>query len=187
MEQTALRPRPLPGRGGRGEGAPGGDRQPHTALRRGRRWRTPAAGLCAGIVLVLCGVGLGTVGSTAIGGSGLAEQRGRPPSPVPSAPAAPAVAASPAAAPPGAVLGVEAVDAEGAGALVVGVHVPGPGYAAGLVRGDVVLRFGTARVGTAAGLARAVRRARPGRTVVLTVRHGNGGYQQLPVLPAVTA
>ncbi|MCG0068394.1 PDZ domain-containing protein, partial [Streptomyces tricolor] len=92
---------------------------------------------------------------------------------------------APAPAPPRATLGLEAVDAEKAGAKVVGVHVPGPGYAAGLVRGDVVLHFGAARVDTAADLARAVARARPGKAVLLTVRHSSGGYQQLAVIPGV--
>jgi S1-C subfamily serine protease len=67
----------------------------------------------------------------------------------------------------------------------VGVHVPGPGYTAGLVRGDVLLQFGSARVDTAVGLARAVAQARPGKQVLLTVRHSGGGYQQLTVVPGV--
>ncbi|MCZ0986245.1 PDZ domain-containing protein [Streptomyces diastatochromogenes] len=46
---------------------------------------------------------------------------------------------------------------------MVGVHVPGPGYTAGLVRGDILLQFGSARVDTAADLARAVAHARPER------------------------
>jgi S1-C subfamily serine protease len=85
----------------------------------------------------------------------------------------------------GATLGLEVVDAEKAGALVVGVHVPGPGYSAGLVRGDVILAFGRTRVDSAADLARAVSESRPGKGVVLTVRHRSGGYQQLPVAPGV--
>lgn len=85
-----------------------------------------------------------------------------------------------------ATLGVEAVDAsEDAGALVVGVHVPGPGYAAGLVRGDVLLAFGETRIGSAADLARAVAAADPGRSVTLTVRHANGNQQQLSTTPGV--
>ncbi|MYX95645.1 PDZ domain-containing protein, partial [Streptomyces sp. SID486] len=103
----------------------------------------------------------------------------------PSAQAAPAAAPAPAPAPPGATLGVEVVDAGKPGALVVGVHVPGSGYAAGLIRGDVVLQLGSDRVDTAADLARAVRRARPGKAVLLTVRHSGGGYQQLTVTPGV--
>ncbi|CAM5716551.1 hypothetical protein SALBM135S_08152 [Streptomyces alboniger] len=47
------------------------------------------------------------------------------------------------------------VDApRGPGALVVGVHVPGPGHTAGLVRGDTLLAVGGTRVGAlVAGLA----------------------------------
>ncbi|MER7220837.1 PDZ domain-containing protein, partial [Streptomyces eurythermus] len=71
------------------------------------------------------------------------------------------------------------------GQLVVAVHVPGPGYTAGLVRGDLVLQLGAARVDTAAGLARAVSRSRPGRAVLLTVRHASGAYQQLTVTPGL--
>lgn len=86
-------------------------------------------------------------------------------------------------APAAATLGLEAVDAEKAGALIVAVHVPGPGYSAGLVRGDVLLTFGRIRIDTAADLARAVAHARPGTGVTLTVRHRSGGYQQLAVVP----
>lgn len=85
-----------------------------------------------------------------------------------------------------ATLGVEAVDAvKDAGALVVGVHVPGPGYTAGLVRGDVLIAFGGSRIASAAELAGAVAAARPGRAVTFTVRHANGGRQQLSVVPGV--
>ncbi len=77
------------------------------------------------------------------------------------------------------------MDAGKPGALVVGIHVPGPGHAAGLERGDLLLVFGTTRIDTAADLARAVARARPGSEVRLTVRHRGGGYQQLTVVPAV--
>ncbi|MFJ4521255.1 PDZ domain-containing protein [Streptomyces sp. NPDC088810] len=184
MEQTALRPKPMPGQDRREDGTPGPARRPHAAPRRGRRLRTLLFGLCAGMVLMLSGVGIGTVGATVIGMSRLAELQRKAP-PAPSADAAPAATSAPAPAEPGATLGVEAVDAEKAGALVVGVHVPGPGYAAGLVRGDVVLQLGAARVDTAADLARAVTRARPGKALLLTVRHSSGGYQQLTVTPAV--
>ncbi len=68
---------------------------------------------------------------------------------------------------------------------MVGVHEPGPGHEAGLVRGDVLLTFGTTRVDSAADLARAVARARPGKEVTVTVRHVSGGYQQLTVVPGV--
>ncbi|WP_344985061.1 PDZ domain-containing protein [Streptomyces violaceus] len=82
-------------------------------------------------------------------------------------------------------LGVQVMDAGKPGALVVGIHVPGPGHAAGLERGDLLLVFGTTRIDTAADLARAVARARPGVEVRLTVRHRGGGYQQLTVVPAL--
>jgi S1-C subfamily serine protease len=185
MEQTALRPKPMPGQDRRDGPGPGPAPRPHAARRRGRRLRTLLFGLCAGTVLVLSGVGLGTVGATVIGMSRLAELHHRIPPPAPSARATPTPAAGAAPAPPGATLGVEVVDAGKPGALVVGVHVPGSGYAAGLIRGDVVLQFGSARVDTAADLARAVTRARPGKAVVLTVRHSGGGYQQLTATPGV--
>ncbi|NNN32110.1 PDZ domain-containing protein [Streptomyces sp. S3(2020)] len=92
---------------------------------------------------------------------------------------------TPAPAPPTAALGVEAVDAEKAGALIIGVHVPGPGFAAGLVRGDVLLQVGKARVDSAADLARAVAGARPGKEITLTVRPQSGGYQQLTATPGI--
>jgi membrane-associated protease RseP (regulator of RpoE activity) len=205
MEQTALRPKPMPGQERR-DGGTGGDtgggtaapvRHPHAARRRGRRIRALLFCLFIGTALVLCGVGLGTVGATVIGMSKLAElQRQAPPGAVPpkSAPAAPGTPApsaaptapaSPAEARPGATLGVEVVDAEKAGALVTAVHVPGPGFTAGLVRGDVLLQFGSTRIDSAGDLARAVTQARPGTEVTLTVRHHSGGYQQLTVLPGV--
>ncbi|GAA3294108.1 hypothetical protein GCM10020295_17830 [Streptomyces cinereospinus] len=83
------------------------------------------------------------------------------------------------------MLGVEVVDAEKPGALVVGVHVPGPGAAADLVPGDVLLTFDGAPVESAADLARAVDRARPGTGVRVTVRHVSGGYQQVAVTPGI--
>ncbi|MET7730534.1 PDZ domain-containing protein [Streptomyces sp. NPDC005402] len=194
MEQTALRPKPMPGQEPGVGRKSGPTRHPHAARRRGHRLTTLLFGLLVAAVLVLSGVGLGTVGATVIGMSKLAElQRqagahqsgpsatadpGRSPSS-----AAPTTAPSP---PPAvATLGLEAVDAEKAGALVVGVHVPGPGYQAGLVRGDVLLAFGRTRIDTAGDLARAVADARAGRTVVLTVRHRGGGYQQLTAVPGV--
>ncbi|MGW7824967.1 PDZ domain-containing protein [Streptomyces puniciscabiei] len=190
MEQTALRPKPMPGQDP--GGTPGPSRRPHAAPQRGRRLRTLLFVVCTGTLLVLAGVGIGTVGATVIGMSRLAElQRQAPPGtpgtpPSRATPTAPAATPSPApAAPAGATLGVEAVDADKAGALVVGVHVPGPGYTAGLVRGDVLLQFGSVRVDTAADLARAVARARPGKAVLLTVRHSGGGYQQLSAVPGV--
>ncbi|MFE3165624.1 PDZ domain-containing protein [Streptomyces sp. NPDC059224] len=188
MEQTALRPKPIPGQERRDdpdpepEPAPGPSRRPHAARRRGRRVRSLLFGLLVGSVLVLTGVGLGTAGATVIGLSRLAElrQQAPPPAPAPAHPASPAP--SPTAA---ATLGVEAVDAEKVGALVVGVHVPGPGYAAGLVRGDVLLQLGDRRIDSAADLTRAVAEAHPGKEARLTVRHESGGYQQLTVVPGV--
>lgn len=219
MEQTALRPKPMPGR----EPADGTTsrpaRRPHAARRRGRRLTTLLFGLFIGIVLVLAGVGLGTLGATVIGMSKLADlqrqagqggrtgQPGEGPGARGGAPAesasgagsqpASAPGAGPSGAPPGGVgpassppavtatLGLEAVDAEKAGALLVGVHVPGPGYTAGLVRGDVLLAFGATRIDSAADLARVVARARPGAEVTLTVLHRGGGYQQLVATPGV--
>ncbi|MFF4760046.1 PDZ domain-containing protein [Streptomyces sp. NPDC001292] len=188
MEQTALRPKPMPGQGP-GGGEHGPVRRPLATRRRGRRLAAPACGVLAGIVLVLSGVGIGTVGVTVIGASrpAPAEPQRRAgtqghtdPSPV-SPPATPPTA--PLSLRP--TLGVEVVDDGRPGARVVGVHVPGPGYTAGLVRGDVHLGFGGTRVDTAADLARAVAAARPGQAVILTVRHAAGGYQQLPVTPGI--
>ncbi|MFF7544692.1 PDZ domain-containing protein [Streptomyces canus] len=210
MEQTALRPKPMPGQEP-GEGRKSGSaRRPHAARRRGRRLTTLLFGLFVAAVLVLTGVGLGTVGVTVIGMSRLAElqrqaggpgapgqaasgrgapgqdgQRTRTGPPV-SEPANPSTSAPPRPrVPVTATLGLEAVDAEKSGALVIGVHVPGPGFTAGLVRGDVLLVVGRTRIDTAAELARAVAAARPGREVVLTVRHRGGGYQQLTAVPGV--
>jgi membrane-associated protease RseP (regulator of RpoE activity) len=169
-------------------------RRPPAARRRGRRLTTLLFGLFVAAVLVLSGVGLGAVGATVIGMSKLAELRrqagphqGGPSAsahPDPSLPSA-APTRAPAPAPAAPTLGLEAVDAEKSGALVVGVHVPGPGFAAGLVRGDVLLAFGRTRIDTADDLARAVAGARAGREVVLTVRHRSGGYQQLTAVPGV--
>ncbi|MFJ5772811.1 PDZ domain-containing protein [Streptomyces sp. NPDC093094] len=182
MEQTALRPKPMPGQEPGGGTDPVPVRRPHAVRRRGRRLRTLLFVLFTGTVLVLSGVGLGAVGTTVIGTSGLAVLPGRtaPRPPAPSARPSPApVRAAPA------TLGVEAVDARQEGALLVGVHVPGPGWSAGLVRGDVLLTFGDARVGTAEDLARAVEKARPGGEVTVTVRHENGVRQRLTVVPGI--
>ena len=185
MEHTALRPKPMPGQERREGGTPRPARRPHAARRRGRRIRTLLFGLLTGTVLVLSGVGIGTVGATVIGMSRLAQLQHQAPPPTPSARPAPSASPSPPEVRTGATMGVEAVDAEKPGAMVVGVHVPGPGYTAGLVRGDVLLQFGTTRIDTAADLARAVARARPGTEVTLTLRHRSGGYQQLTVVPGV--
>ncbi|MET9835853.1 PDZ domain-containing protein [Streptomyces sp. NPDC006385] len=195
MEQTALRPKPMPGQ------RPDDDtksapetRRPHAApLRRCRRLTAVLAALLLGMVLLLSGIGLGTVGATVIGMSRLAEPErqtgpGAPASPPTSAqpgssaPPSPTPAPAPAAV---ATLGVEAVDDVKPGARLVGVHVPGPGYTAGLIRGDVILAFDKTRIDTAADLARAVAEARPGRRVTLTVRHRSGGFQQLTAVPGV--
>ncbi|MFJ1968739.1 PDZ domain-containing protein [Streptomyces sp. NPDC087903] len=191
MEQTALRPKPMPGQEPGGDTRPGPVRRPHAARRRGRRLTTLLFGFFVAAVLVLSGVGLGTVGSTVIGMSRLAElQRQaaghaavRPSPPGRTGPSAPAP--TPSAATARVTLGVEAVDAGKPGAMVVGVHVPGPGFTAGLVRGDVLLTFGGTRVDSADDLARAVAGARPGTAVTLTVRRRSGGYQQLTATPGV--
>lgn len=193
MEQTALRPKPMPGQEPGGAARPRAARHPHAAPRRGRKLRTLLFALFVGTVLVLSGVGLGTMGATVIGMSRLAElQRGSqqaPParvSPAPSPTPTPSSASpTPSPAPATATLGVEAVDAEKSGALLVGVHLPGPGYAAGLVRGDVILQVGKTRVDSAADLARAVADARPGKEITLEVRHEGGGHQQLIAVPGI--
>ncbi|QEU91085.1 PDZ domain-containing protein [Streptomyces kanamyceticus] len=235
MDDTALRPKPMPGghsatgrtesdrksakwrlggsggnpRGRRSPGPPGGKgHRTHALRRRGRRLTALLSGLLVAVVLVLSGIGLGTVSATVIGMSKLAEMRKAAPPPGalggPGGPAAAKPSAGgggtrqPTASPgPGgphrstaparpAALGVEAVDAErGPGALLVGVHVPGPGYTAGLVRGDTLLAFGGTRVRSAAALASAVAAARPGKRVTLTVRHEGGGRQVLSVRPGI--
>jgi membrane-associated protease RseP (regulator of RpoE activity) len=223
MDQTVLRPKPMPGREpGRDE--PEDARPPGTAARRphaappGRRKRltTLLLALGAALLLLLAGIGLGTVCATVLGMSRSAEPPGRPVSgasegirassastrsdaarqgpgdTVPlggadgpgSRDGAPAPAVRAGARP---ALGIEAVDApRGAGAYVVGVHVPGPGHAAGLVRGDVLLAFGGTRLASAADLARAVASARPGTPIALAVRHADGTRQQLTATPGVT-
>lgn len=184
MEQTALRPRPMPGRepaGGPGRPA----RHPHPVRRRGRRFMTVVLGVFAALALVLSGVGLATVGATVAGMSRAAGPQHRAAGPGQWHPRSGPPPASPAPAPVRPALGVEAVDDKKPGARIVGVHVPGPGYSAGLVRGDVLLVLGTTRIDSAADLARAVAGARPGQEVVLTVRHRSGGYQQLTVTPGV--
>ncbi|MFF7527881.1 PDZ domain-containing protein [Streptomyces bobili] len=194
MEQTALRPKPMPGQEpgqepGGGPPSDGRPRHPHAARRRGRRLTTLLSGMLVGTVLVLSGVGLGTVGATVIGASKLAElQRqtgGAATGAVPQAGPRPSAPFSAPAEPADATLGLEIVDAEKAGAEIVAVHVPGPGYSAGLVRGDVVLHFGRNRIDSAADLARAVEEAKPGKETKVTVRHKSGGYQQLTVVPGI--
>ncbi|GGX82230.1 PDZ domain-containing protein [Streptomyces anandii] len=210
VERTALRPKPMPGRDPGGGAERGGARLPHPARRRGRRLLTALACVLAGLVLLLSGIGIGAVGTALIGtgqlarlerqmgfrgsggdvwtpSSGPAGARAGAPAGVGSgSAAAPGDTRARVPAPVGPELGIEAVDDPEPGARVVGVHVPGPGYSAGLVRGDVILRFGATRTGSAAGLARAVARARPGREVTLTVRHRNGTQQRLPATPGIT-
>ncbi|MFG3003044.1 PDZ domain-containing protein [Streptomyces calvus] len=202
MEQTALRPKPMPGDRG-GTGAPEGPAAPgrpgqHAGRGTGRRLLTALLGTLLAVVLVLSGVGLGAMGAVVIGGGGLTAPQ-RQSGTAPAGPSAAALSAparstpsastpSASAAPPAPVaarLGVEVADDGRPGALVVGVHVPGPGFSAGLVRGDLLLAFGTARVDSAADLARAVARARPGKEVTLTVRRSGGGYRQLTAVPGI--
>ncbi|MFJ6081318.1 PDZ domain-containing protein [Streptomyces sp. NPDC092369] len=208
MAQTALRPKPMPGQEPGGGAPTDPARRPHAARRRGRRLRALLFALFVGTILVLSGVGLGTVGATVIGMSKLADMQREAaqhaPKPQAGAVSAPpasgtapgssvtsdsAHASDPPSAPsrttPAATLGVEAVDAEKTGALVVGVHVPGPGYSAGLIRGDVLLNVDKTRIDSAADLARAVADARPGHEVTLTVRHQSGNYQQLTTVPGI--
>ncbi|MEU6244495.1 PDZ domain-containing protein [Streptomyces sp. NPDC047024] len=202
MEQSVLRARPMPGRWrSESERPEPVERVPvgrqSAERRRGRRLRSVVFALSVGSVLVLSGVGLGAVGTSALGlGAvdtsvlGLGVQGGKPHQAGP-----PTIAPAPAPAPKasgtadtrsGATLGLEAVDdGRGTGALVTAVHVPGPGYTAGLVRGDVLTRFGTTPVATAADLARAVARARPGAEVTVTVRHHDGAEQRLTAVPGV--
>jgi S1-C subfamily serine protease len=210
MEQAALRPKPMPGQDPGGDGRPTGTtKRPHAARRRGRRLMSLLLGLFVGTVLVLSGVGIGTVGATVIGMSRLADFQKRAgaaqgpsgrasrPGKASDAPQAggtksasgggsPVASTAPEPAPGTATLGIEAVDApDGGGALVVGVHIPGPGHTAGLVRGDTLIAFGGARLGSAADLARAVSAADPGTTVTLGVRHANGDHQQLSTVPGI--
>ncbi|MFF5362641.1 PDZ domain-containing protein [Streptomyces scabiei] len=204
MEQTALRPKPMPGRESGDERPSGTARRPHAAPRRARqRLITLLSALVTCVILVLSGVGLGTMGATVTGMSRLAPSR----EPAPRDAARPDDGRSGAASPESVsggqgsslstvpvaavrpTLGVDVVDApgdaRGRGALVAGVHVPGAGYRAGLVRGDVVLSLGGTRTATAADLARAVAAARPGTALRLAVRHANGARQYLVAVPGV--
>ncbi|MER6015029.1 PDZ domain-containing protein [Streptomyces bluensis] len=208
MEETVLRPKPMPGQEPGGAGPSGPARRPHAAPRRRKRLTTSLLAVLAALVLVLAGVGLGTVGATVIGMSKLAELRqqagapgesGRWPGALPLPGRSPLLSDAPrsvaqrgGSAPTAlstlvrATLGAEVVDSSGrAGALVVGVHVPGPAHTAGLVRGDLLLAFGGTRVARAADLARAVASADPGRPVRLTVRHADGTRQRLTAVPGV--
>ncbi len=198
MEQPALRPRPMPGDGTGADGPGCPERRAESVRasgrragrRRGRRPTAAVLGVLAGVVLVLSGVGLGAMGATVAGAGGIAELRRQPgtdPAPGPSGPARHLAPTGPGAAPAPvtARLGVEVADDRGPGARIVGVHVPGPGFSAGLVRGDVLLAFGGTRVDSAADLARAVARARPGDEVELTVRHRGGTRQRITAVPGI--
>ncbi|MFI1678351.1 PDZ domain-containing protein [Streptomyces sp. NPDC020607] len=165
---------------------------------------TLLSGVVCAAALVLSGIGIGTVGATVIGMSKLAGMRKAAPGGS-AGPAGPGAAAPGSVAPltgpeqhapspgghlpphpPATALGIEAVDApQRTGALLVGVHVSGPGHAAGLVRGDTVLVVGGTRIDSATELAAVVGAARPGRTVTLTVRHAGGTRQVLAARPGV--
>ncbi|MFD8236358.1 PDZ domain-containing protein, partial [Streptomyces sp. NPDC059696] len=191
MEQTALRPKPMPGQDPEGcapATGPGPSRpRPHAARRRGRRILNVLLAGFTGVVLVLCGIGVGVMGTAVLGKGGRFDPRGWPHTPSPAGPTpAPAPAPAPSASAT-ATLGVQVMDGRKPGAVVVGLHVPGPAQAAGLIRGDVLLAFGATRIDTAADLVRAVARVRPGAEVRLTVRHRGGGYEQLTLVPAVAA
>ncbi|MDQ8703678.1 PDZ domain-containing protein [Streptomyces sp. LHD-70] len=215
MEETVLRPKPMPGHAGE---ATAGCR-PRPVRRRGRRLLTALLGVLVAVMLVLAGVGLGTVGATVIGMSRLADLKQQASGGQPSGPSGElgnpsrkgtshdsgspssqkpqggqegavggeaAVNADAASETARATLGVEVVDLPtGSGAQLVGVHVPGPAYAAGLVRGDVILAVGDVRTVSAAGLAAAVAKARSGAALTLTVRDRTGERRSLVVTPGV--
>ncbi|MDT6987855.1 PDZ domain-containing protein [Streptomyces lusitanus] len=171
MEQPVLRPRPMPGaragaRPGPGPVPPAAE-PPPPGRSRGRRAAAVLIGAAAGLVLLLAGAGLGVLGAALTGPTW-------PPGTAPAS--APALSAR---------LGVVVTDDSRPGALVVGVQVPGPGFAAGLREGDLLLSCGPARVDTAADLARALARTPPGTEIRLTVRHPSGGYRQLTAVPGI--
>ncbi|MEU0672875.1 PDZ domain-containing protein [Streptomyces sp. NPDC006172] len=179
--------------------------RPHTGRLAGRRPASLLCGLFAGAVLVLSGVALGALGTSVVAMRELGELRDQVAREASQAPVAPDVEGRPGvlSAPVGskssgasgasivvqgdarATLGLEVVDGGKSGARVVAVHVPGPGYTAGLVRGDVLLSFGRTRIGSATDLARAVERAGPGRRIDMTVRHKGGGKQRLSMVLGV--
>lgn len=135
MEQTALRPKPMPGQEPEGAAAvtgPGPSRpRPHAARRRGRRLLNVLLASFAGAVLVLSGIGLGAMGTAVLGKGGRFDPRGW--QHMSSLPGPTRAAAAPAA-PAAATLGVQVMDARKPGAVVVGLHVPGrrrpPGWCA---------------------------------------------------------
>ncbi|MGW5253283.1 PDZ domain-containing protein [Streptomyces sp. NPDC004012] len=205
MDQAASPPDPAPGRRtGEGRTPSGPARRPPPA-RRGGGLTIVLCVLVAGTFMVLSGVGLGTVGATVTGigrfaqlkrhavaagrftpsvAGGRSRSTGHAPAHTTSA-AARGRGGDRAPAPPRATLGVEAVDAGGGGALLVGVHVPGAGHSAGLARGDVVLALDGTRLGSAADLARAIAAVRPGTAVTLTVRRPDGTRAHLTATPGV--
>lgn len=75
MEQTALRPKPMPGQEPGGGTVPDPARRPPTVRRRRRRLPTLLFGLFVATALLLAGVGIGTVSATVIGMSKLAEMQ----------------------------------------------------------------------------------------------------------------
>ncbi|MFJ7101379.1 MULTISPECIES: PDZ domain-containing protein [Streptomyces] len=162
MEPPALRPRPMPGdrAGTRPEPVPAALATPPSRRPRGRR-TAALLGTAAALVLLPAGAGLGVLVTAPAG-----------PVPVP----APALSAR---------LGVQVTDDGRPGALVVGVQNPGPGFTAGLRKGDLLLAVGTTRVDTAADLAHAVSGTPPGTKIRLTVRHPTGGCQQLTAVPGI--
>ncbi|MGW0814384.1 hypothetical protein ACWD00_14210 [Streptomyces viridiviolaceus] len=83
MEQTALRPKPMPGQEPGGGTVPDPARRPPTVRRRRRRLPTLLFGLVVATALLLAGVGIGTVSATVIGMSKLAEMQRQAGAPVP--------------------------------------------------------------------------------------------------------
>ncbi|MFC9165595.1 PDZ domain-containing protein, partial [Streptomyces fungicidicus] len=79
MEQTALRPRPMPGDGGGGggpgEGPGSGPPGRRPGRRRGRRLPAVLLGALTGVALVLSGVGLGAMGATLVGAGAISGPR----------------------------------------------------------------------------------------------------------------
>ncbi|MER5715491.1 PDZ domain-containing protein [Streptomyces sp. NPDC002132] len=189
-----------------GAGAEGRvDHRPHTGGHPGRRPASLLCGLFAGVVLVLSGVALGALGTSVVAMRELGELRdqiAREASRTPGEPdgdGRPGVLSAPVGSKSSggsgtsvtardgarASLGLEVVDGGKRGARVVAVHVPGPGYTAGLVRGDVLLTFGRTRIDSATDLARAVERAGPGRRIDMTVRQSNGQQRRLSLVLGV--
>ncbi|WP_344985058.1 hypothetical protein [Streptomyces violaceus] len=92
MEQTALRPKPMPGQepdaaAPATEAGPARSR-PRAARRRGRRLVKALFAAFLGALLVLSGIGLGAVGATVAGTGGVLDPRGwhKPSPPAPRRP-----------------------------------------------------------------------------------------------------